>query len=368
MENNLENNKGIIVVKPDNILFLIVIFLLGFGIIMVFSASLTDKVENIFNKQIIYLCIAILSLFIFSSINHNIYFKYSIYIILMCIILLSLTLIPPFGISVGNAKRWLNLGIVKFQPSELAKLGLLIYLSVTIANKGEKIKKFFTGFFPLLLITILIFLLVLIEPDFSTATIILISAISLFYIGGIRFIYILLSILFSIPVLLGLTLITDYRLDRIKAFLNPFLYSDSTGYQSIRFLKALANGNFFGMGFGNGVQKYYIPYPFNDSIFSVITEEIGFIGSFIVILFFVIFAIRGYTIAYNAPTKQSRLLAFGITSTIIIQALINLCVVIGWIPITGITLPFISSGGTSLIMTCVGVGILLNISKYKISK
>ncbi|MFW5799788.1 MAG: FtsW/RodA/SpoVE family cell cycle protein [Spirochaetota bacterium] len=364
----LKNNNNIIIDKPDNILFIVIIFLLGFGIIMVYSASMTTNIENLFLKQFISLGISILGLIVFSFLNHNILFKYNVYLLLISIILLILVMLPPFGVVVGNARRWINIGFIQFQPSELAKLALIIYLSVTITNKGIKVKRFVTGFLPLLVVMISVFILILIGPDFSTATLLLLTGLSIFYVGGIKFIYIVLSILFSLPLLLGLTLITDYRLDRIKAFLNPFLYSDSTGYQSIRFMKALANGEVFGMGFGNGIQKHYIPYSFNDSIFSVIAEEVGFIGSLIVILFYLLFAYRGYLISFNAPTKSSRLLAFGLTTLITFQALINFSVVIGWIPITGITLPFISFGGTSLVITSISAGILLNISKYKIKR
>lgn len=358
-------NKDVIIGKPDSILFITVIFLMGFGILMVYSSSMTVDTDYIFNNQLKSLVFAVIGFVLFSFINHNLYFKFNIYILIICILLLILTIIPPFSVEVGNAKRWLNLGIITFQPSELAKLALIIYLASTISNKGDKVKKFLTGFFPLLLVTILFFLLILIEPDFSTATLLLITAIIVFFVGGIRFPYIVMSILFSIPVLLGLTLFTEYRFDRIKAFLNPFMYSDSTGYQTIRFWKALANGGLFGVGFGNGTQKHLLPYSFNDSIFSVIAEETGFIGCSIVILFYVLFAYRGYQIAFNAPLKASRYLAFGITTLIVIQTIINLFVIIGWIPITGVTLPFISYGGTSLLITAISTGILLNISKYK---
>ncbi len=359
-------HKNIKIGNPDNILFISVIFLLGIGIIMVYSASMASDIENLFNKQLVSLCLSLFCLIVFSFINHNLLFKYNIYILIICLILLILTLVPPFGVTINNAKRWVDLGFIRFQASELIKIGLIIYLSITIALKKEKIKRFFSGFLPLLLVTILTFILILIEPDFSMASLVLITALAIFFVGGIKLIYIILSFLCSIPILLSLTLITNHRLDRIRAFLDPFSYPDSIGYQSIRFMKALSNGGFFGMGFGNGIQKHYIPYSFNDSIFSVIAEEIGFLGSFIVILFYVLFAYRGYLISFNAPTKASRLLAFGLTTIITLQALINLSVVIGGIPITGMTLPFISYGGTSLIMTSISAGILLNISKYKI--
>ncbi len=360
------DKRNIVINNPDNILFISVVFLLGIGIIMVYSASMASNINNLFNKQLLSLLISIASLIIFSFINHNLLFKYNVYILVICLILLILTLIPPFSVTINNAKRWINLGFIQFQASELIKIGLIVYLSITLAAKKDKIKKFITGFLPLLLITILVFILVLIEPDFSMAFLLLITALSIFYVGGIKITYIILSFLCSIPILLSLTMITNHRLDRIKAFIDPFSYPDSIGYQSIRFMKALSNGGFFGMGFGNGIQKHYIPYSFNDSIFSVIAEEIGFLGSFIVILFYVLFAYRGYLISFNAPTKASRLLAFGLTTLISLQALINLSVVIGGIPITGMTLPFISFGGTSLIITSICAGILLNISKYKV--
>ncbi len=364
----MENKNQIIIDKPDSLLFVIVIFLLGIGIIMVYSATISDDPDGLYIKQVYSLIIAVVCLIVFSFINHNIYFKYSIYLLFISILLLILTLIPPFGKTINNASRWLNFGFVQFQASEIAKIGLIIYLSATISAKGEKIKNFVTGFLPLLLVTILVFFLILVEPDFSMASLLLLTSIAIFYVGGIRFIYILISFLFSVPVLLSLTLFTSHRLDRIRAFFDPYSYSDSIGYQSIRFIKALANGGMFGRGFGNGIQKHYIPYAFNDSIFSIIAEETGFIGSLIIILFYVLFAYRGYLISFNAPTKASRLLAFGVTTIIAFQTLINLSVVIGWIPITGMTLPFISYGGTSLVITSICAGILLNISKYKLVK
>lgn len=364
----MENKNQIVIEKPDSLLFVIVIFLLGIGIIMVYSATISNDPDGLYMKQVYSLIIAVACLIGFSFVNHNIYFKYSLYLLLISILLLILTLIPPFGKTINNASRWLNFGFVQFQSSEVAKLGLIIYLSATISAKGEKIKSFITGFLPLLLVTILVFFLIIIEPDFSMASLLLLTAIAMFYVGGIRFIYILLSFLFSVPILLSLTLFTNHRLDRIRAFFDPYSFSESVGYQTIRFIKALANGGMFGRGFGNGIQKHYIPYAFNDSIFSVIAEETGFIGSLIIILFYVLFAYRGYLIAFNAPTKASRLLAFGITTIIVFQTLINLSVVIGWIPITGMTLPFISYGGTSLVITCICAGILLNISKYRLVK
>ncbi len=365
MDNQQEN---ITIGKPDSILFVAVIFLLGVGIIMVYSACMLNGTDNVFIKQIISLCISVAMLIGFSFINHNILIKYKTYILLLSIILLSLVFIPPFKAELNDAKRWINLGITTFQPSEFAKIGLIIYLASAISSKGENIRNFARGYLPLLIVTFLMFALILVEPDFSVAILLLIVAFFMFYIGGIKILHIILSVVFIVPVLLGLILFAGNRLNRLIGSFDPFAYSNSLGYQSIKFMKALANGGLFGMGFGNGVEKYSIPYAINDSIFGVIAEEIGLIGSIIIILFYVLFAYRGYLIAFNAPTKSSRLLAFGLTSLIVVQTLINLSVVTGWLPITGMTLPFISYGGTSLIMVSICAGILLNISKYKIKQ
>jgi cell division protein FtsW len=275
-------------------------------------------------------------------------------------------LMPPL-INIGivhQSRRWFRIGTVGFQPSEFAKIVLITYLSSILSKKAERINDFYRGFLPPFLVVIVISFLVFIEPDFSTAFILFFISILMFFIAGIRSLSIISLFVVSIPALFLLISGKGYRKERIMGFLNPWSDPTDKGYQIIQSFKALAFGGAFGVGLGRSVQKMkYLPIPHTEFIFAIIAEEMGFIGVSFVLLLYMIFAYRGYMIAYSQPSSYDFLMAFGITSLVVMGAIMNIAVVTGLLPSTGISLPFLSYGGSSLLSNSILAGVLLNISK-----
>lgn len=280
---------------------------------------------------------------------------------------LILVFFPVINLERGGAKRWITLASITFQPSEFFKLPLIIYLSAWLSNKEKKIKGFSTGLIPFVILAGLVCALIAFEPDLGTAAIVGLTALVIFILAGAKTMHILL-ILFGSTVL-GWFLIKlnvfAHAANRVLTFLHQELDPKGIGYQINQALLALGSGGIFGLGLGQSLQKFrYLPQPASDSIVAVIGEELGFIGILCLILFFLIFTFRGFRIASLTTDVFGRLLAGGITAWITLQALINITAISGLIPLTGVTLPFISLGGSSLAVTLAAMGILLNISKY----
>ncbi len=355
----------------DYVLLSIVIIFYGIGIVMVFSASINEgmKLNNytyFLQRQIMWVLMSVISCIIFIFIDHTALARYKKLLVWGIIVLLLMLLLPPLikaGI-VHPSRRWFRFGGMGFQPSEFAKIVLIIYLASILSKKGGKINDFYRGFLPPFLVVSVISFLVFLEPDFSTAFILFFMSILMFFIVGIRSLSIISLILISIPAVYLMVSGKGYRKERIMGFLNPWSDPTDKGYQIIQSFKAFAYGGFFGVGLGKSIQKMkYLPIPHTDFIFAIIAEEMGFFGVILIIILYMLFAYRGFTIAYSQKGSFEFLLAFGITSLIVWEAIFNIAVVTGMLPSTGISLPFLSYGGSNLLANSILAGILLNLSK-----
>lgn len=361
-------------VRPKTLdlnLFFTVIALLSFGVVMVYSSSAVSAYVN-FNdsyyflkRQIIWVTVGIIAMLFTLNIDYHVWRKFGTPILIITIILLSLVLIPGFGKVVNGARRWLGFGSLYLQPSEIAKLSMVLYSSASLARQQEKIKSFLKGLLPQLLVLLLIFGLILKEPDLGTALAIGGTIFILLFTAGAKLSHLTSLGVIGIIGIVAAIILEPYRLKRLLAFSNPWADPLDTGYHIIQSLYALGSGGLFGVGLGRSREKFlYLPEPHTDFIFAILGEELGFIGTITVILLFFLFAWRGYKIAISAPDIYGSLLAAGLTTMIVMQALMNIAVVTASMPVTGIPLPFISFGGSALIFTLAGVGILLNISRY----
>ncbi len=355
---------------PDYLILFVVFTLLTAGLIMILSASSIRAHElygdsfYLFRHQLIWSVIGILAMFIFMNIDYHFYKKYSRKILLFSFILLIIVLIPGIGRVAGGSRRWLALGPVGIQPSEVAKIGIVIYTAQFLAVKNERIPSFFKGVLPPLSIFGIIFFLILMEPDLGTGITIAGTFFIMLFAAGIKISHLLMLMATSMPLFIYFILSEDYRRERLFAFINPWADPLDTGYHIIQSLIALGTGGLFGVGVGNSKQKFlYLPEPGTDFIFAILGEEFGFIGALFILILYFILLWRGLKISLSCPDLFGSYLAIGITGMIIVQAIINIGVVTSSMPVTGITLPFISYGGTSLVIMLSAIGILLNISK-----
>lgn len=358
--------------KPfDFLLFMTVLILLCLGTIMVFSAGAphaNNKMNDTYyfiKKQLQYLPLALLAMFVAMNIDYRKLGRWSPIFLVGSIVLLAL--VPVIGKSHNGAQRWIDLKVTEFQPSEIAKLAVILFFSYSLSKNKNKLNSFFTGLLPYLLLLGVFGGLLLLEPHLSGTIIIFgVACIILFAAGAKIWHFVLLSFPAAAG-LVALIIFFPYRRARLISFLNPFDPSviKSDGYQVVQSLYAIGSGGLFGRGLGRSMQKFlYIPEPYNDFIFSILAEELGFIGVVAVLLLFLVFIWRGVKIAINAPDTFGSLVAIGITSLIAIQVIINIAVVTSSMPVTGMPLPLFSYGGTSLIFLMCGIGILLNISRY----
>lgn len=359
--------------EMDYVLLSLVLIFFGLGIVMVFSASLNEglKLDDsayFLKRQIAWTLISYISCAVFIFIDYRVLEKTVKLQVWGIVVLLLLLFFPPFreaGI-VHPSRRWYRFLSGGFQPSEFAKIVLIVYLSSVLSRKGERIGDFYRGFLPPFLVTAVFAFLVLLEPDFSTAFILFFIAIVMFFIAGIRSFSIVALFMVSIPALILMVSGKSYRQDRIIGFINPWGDPTDKGYQIIQSFKAFALGGFSGVGLGRSVQKMrYLPIPHTDFIFAIIAEELGYLGVLGVIALYMLLAYRGYKIAYAQVRGFEFLLAFGITSLIVWEAVFNIAVVTGLIPSTGISLPFLSYGGSSLLANSILMGILLNLSRNR---
>jgi cell division protein FtsW len=358
--------------RPDKTLIFTIFALIVFGLIMIASAGVAYSQTRFgdqyyfFKHQLLYGIIpGLLVLYLFQRIDYRYWKKVGVILFLASLIFLVLVFIPGIGAQIYGASRWIKLGPLSFQPSEMMKLSIILYLAAWLESKGwNRIRDFFEGFLPFLAVMGLVGFLIIKQPDTGTLGIIIISALTIYFIAGAR-----LSHLFSLVIagfvgLMVLIKIEPYRLNRLMVFLDPQTDVRGIGYQVNQALLAIGSGGIFGVGLGHSRQKFnYLPEPVGDSIFAIIGEELGMIGATVLVLLFVTLAVRGFRIAKNAPDNFGKLVAGGITCWIVIQAFINIAAISGIIPLTGVPLPFISYGGTSLVFLMAGVGILLNISK-----
>ena len=354
-----------------NIVLLISVLLISiFGIIMIYSASYVwaeYKFNNPYKfviNQGVFFIIGVILMMIISRIDYKIYYEKSNLFFIICLILLILVIIPGVGSVRNGSRSWFGIGSFGIQPSEFTKLSLIIFTSKYLVNNERVIGNFFKGVLPILGILLIVFGLIMLQPDFGTGMIIVMSIIGLLFIGGVDFKFFLKLGIVGIFGIVGLIVIAPYRLKRIISFINPWSDPLGAGFQIIQSLYAIGPGGLFGYGFLNSRQKhFYLPEPQTDFIFSIISEEFGFMGILIVSFLFLTIIYTGFKISRSSNNLFGKYLAFGITFQIAFQAILNLMVVVGLIPVTGVTLPFLSYGGSSLLITLCSVGILLNISR-----
>ena len=356
--------------KIDLVLFISAIILILFGLLMIYSASsiwanykFNDSFKYV-KQQGLFIFIGIILMFLISKLDYKYYLKYTNIILFSCLVLLILVLIPGIGSIRNGSRSWFGIGSFGIQPSEFAKLGLIIFTAKYLSNNEKDLRSIIKGVFPIILILFLIFGLIMLQPDFGTGMIIVVSILAMMFVAGVGIKFFLGLGFLGIFGIIGLIIIAPYRMDRITSFMDPWKDPLGTGFQIIQSLYAIGPGGVLGQGFLNSRQKqFYLPEPQTDFIFSIISEEFGFLGVLIVSILFIIILYRGISIALNSKDKFSKYLAFGMVFQILIQAVMNLMVVIGLIPVTGVTLPFLSYGGSSLLISMISIGILLNISK-----
>lgn len=356
----------------DFYLLIAVTLLLAIGVTMVYSSSAmlaTEKYGDSYfflKKEIFFVVLGMGLMFAAVKIRYDVYMKLVYPLLAISAVGLILTYIPGFRAEASGAARWLRVGVFTIQPSEFAKLAVIIFLAYALAKKAEMIRTFTIGFLSNVVIVGCVVLLVMGGKDFGSAVMIALVSGLMMFVAGVRLTYLFASILASLPVIYIAVASVDYRRKRILAFLDPWADRYGSGFQMIQSFVAFSQGGFLGQGLGEGRQKlFYLPEAHTDFIASVLGEELGMIGVLTMISIFIFFAYRGFKIAMNAPDLFGRYLAFGITTLISLQAIFNLMVVMGLFPTKGMVLPFISYGGSALLTMLLAVGILLNISSYR---
>ncbi|MBR2916834.1 MAG: putative lipid II flippase FtsW [Clostridia bacterium] len=351
-----------------------VIVLLAFGLVMLLSASSPTAYASsrtghdsfyYFKRQLIWVLIGGAAMFVASNYDYTKLKRFKKLAIVGSVILLIVVLIPGIGVIVNDARRWIQIGPINFQPSEVVKFGVVLFMAASLAD-NYKVLKSFSGLMVYLVILGVIAGLIMLEPHFSCTMLILSSAAVMLFVAGARWKHIGLL---SLPVgagIVAMVAVAPYRLERVTTFLDPFKNIQDEGWQIVQSLYAIGSGGIFGAGIGQSRQKYLnISEPQNDFIFSIICEELGLLGAILVVALFAFLIYRGIKIAMEAPDLFGTLLTLGIISLIAIQALVNIAVVTSSIPVTGMPLPFFSYGGTALAITMAEMGVVLNVSKHK---
>lgn len=353
--------------RPDWFLLGLALALTIFGVVMVGNASVIEAYRDFGDKlyflklQAQWAGLGLFALLIASVFDYRRLKFWATPLMLLALCLLVLVLIPGLGRQTLGARRWLSLGGFTFQPAELIKLAFVLYASVLLANKKKA--------WPFLFLLAVVLLLIMLEPDLGTAVVVTATGLIVYFASGASLGLITLIGLVGFLTGAGLVLFSPYRRERLLTFFNPTRDPLGASYHIRQILIALGSGGIFGLGLGQSRQKYeYLPATTTDSIFAVIAEELGFVGGSVVIIAFLLFIWRGIKIAQEAPDEFGRLLAVGITAWIGLQALINLAAMVALVPLTGVPLPFISYGGSSLVLALTGTGILLNVAKQKVVK
>lgn len=354
--------------KLDLPLLLVTMALVALGVVVIYSSSGPHAeirhlpssffIVNHLKKLAVGLVVMGLGLMV----DHRVWLKVARPLFLVSLVLLVVVLIPGVGINKKGASRWINIGF-EFQPSEMMKYALAFLMAAKLADAGDQIRDLKVGFIRPLLLTGVVFGLIFLQPNFSMASMLLIVVVVMMFAAGTPLKYFLVSAGLAIPALVGLLFFESYRLRRFNAFFNPD-GNTTVDYQQMQSLIGLGNGGLFGTGLGQGTQKFgFLPEPFTDTIFAILGEELGFIGTFAVVTLFAILAWRGFNIARNTPTRFGSLLAVALTTSLCLNVMIHVAVCIRLMPATGQPLPLVSYGGTSLIMNMFAIGVLLNLSK-----
>lgn len=354
----------------DSVFVILIFVLLAFGFIMVFSASYAWSIQkydgNSFHyvsRQALFILMGVVAMYIISFIDYHIYRRFVIPIFIFGIILLILVLI--IGEERNGATRWINIGITDFQPSEIMKFALIALFAHLVTLNYKRMGTFMYGVLPFSVALMMVAALMMLQPHLSGTILMFLIGIVMMFVGGTKFRYFAALGGVAALGLGGVVLLKgEYMLSRIQNWLHPFENQTSENWQTIQSLIAIGSGGIMGRGIGNSLQKFlYIPEPYNDFIYAIVCEELGLIGALLVIILFILFTFRGFSIASKAPDKFGYMLGVGLVAQICIQAALNIAVVTNTIPNTGISLPFFSYGGTAIMMQLGQMGILLNISR-----
>jgi cell division protein FtsW len=358
--------------KPDLLLLLATLLLATIGTVMIYSASsfiAMDKYNDgqfFLKRQLLFLVLGLAGMALSSRIPYYKLRKLAWPGIIFSALLLIMIKLPQLGLKRGGATRWLNLGVFSFQVSEMVKIALIIFLAGYLTENAGHIREFRKGILLPLFVAGILIGLILLQPDYGTSAIIAATVFMMIYMAGGRLAHISALLSLLIPMALWILLHQKYRIDRLTAFFDPWKDPQGSGFQIIQSLIAFGSGGFFGVGIGDSLQKlFYLPEPHTDFILSVTAEESGLVGVGAILLLYVIIILRGFKIALKAPDLFGNLLAAGLTMLIALEAFINIAGVMGIIPLKGLVLPFLSYGGTSLVMSLTLVGMLLNISTYE---
>lgn len=352
----------------DRVLFFSVIFLLALGVVMVYSASSIWARQSFHDglfflkRHLVFTVIGFMVMLAMARLDYRLHYRFARWYLLGSVFALTLLMIPGIGKRVGGATRWLSIAGFTFQPSEVAKISLILFLAYSLSKKQEKIQTFSVGYLPHILVGGVFIALLAKQPDFGTLFLASAMLMAMMFIAGVRLLHLATGVVALIPFLLFMILKTPYRLERVVTFMNPWRDPHGSGFQIIQSMAAIHSGGLTGLGLGSGRGKlFYLPAAHTDFIMTVIAEEFGFIGVAAVLAAFCLIVYRAMTIARLAPDLFGRYLASGIGTLIGIQAATNIGVVFGMIPTKGLTLPLLSYGGTALICNLAAIGILLNI-------
>ncbi|MBH1988823.1 MAG: putative lipid II flippase FtsW [Myxococcaceae bacterium] len=357
----------------SRILLISTLVLIFLGLVMVYSSSgvtahmsLGDSFFYL-KRQAIYIGMGLILFIFVQYIDTNFYRKYAYVFYWVGIALLVLVLVPGIGKSAGGAARWISLGVIRLQAGEVFKFALIVYLAMSLAKKGERMSSFRVGIIPHVVLPGFAMVLLLLEPDFGTTSIVAFVTFMMLFVGGARVAYLFGGILFAIPIGIQAIASSPYRMARVMAFLDPWTHRQDGGYQVVQSLMTFGSGSWFGAGLGRGPSKlYFLPAAHTDFILAAIGEELGFLGILLVIGCFGAILIVGLLTALRAKNSFDCYLAAGMTALMILQAILNMFVVMGLVPTKGLTLPLVSYGGSSMLVGCLMMGILYQLSsKYE---
>ncbi|MBC5826243.1 MAG: putative lipid II flippase FtsW, partial [Candidatus Eremiobacteraeota bacterium] len=354
--------------RPDTSLLVIAGLLTGIGAVMVFSASSVSAYTHyhdaayFLKRELVFIGLGAGAVWLGASIDYTRLRAVAPWMLGVAIVLLGAVLLPHVGTVEGGARRWFSLGAISFEPSEFAKLALVVYLARLLGDAEDAASSFSRFEFPALLGMGVCFALVVVEPDLGTASLFVMTAFVMLFVGGVRPVRLLTFAAVSVPLFVGFIFSSAYRRDRFTSFLNPWRDPRGAGYHIIQSLYALGSGGWLGLGLGQSRQKYgYLPEQYTDFIYAIVGEELGFVGAAAVLMLFLSLAYRGVRIAMRSDDRFGFFLATGLTASLVLQALVNIGVVTSSWPVTGVPLPFVSYGGTSLVVSLFCVGLLASV-------
>ncbi len=364
--------QSYVATPPDAVLFAVVAALVGIGLVMVFSASSATAyaehgdIAYYLKRQLIWLVAGLVLAYFAYRLDLKALKRAAPFLLVGAVIGLLLVFVPHIGLGVNGGRRWIGVSSLSVQPSEFAKLAIVVYLSAKLSARGERITSLASGLFPLCIPVVIVAVLVLKEPDMGTASLVVFTAFAMFFSAGARIAHLSAVALVTVPFAAMTVLASSYRRARIFAFLDPWKDPQNTGFHIVQSLLALGSGGIFGVGLGASRAKFfYLPEQYTDFIFSILGEELGLVGALTVIALFITFTYRAIRIALAAPDRFGFFLTVGCASMIAIQAFINIGVVTSSWPVTGVPLPFISFGGSSLVVSLIAVALIANVGRAK---